>query len=440
MNQAQHNYDIVIVGGGFAGVAAAIAAAREKKKVLLLEQSGFLGGAPGNCLVNPFMRYSTILQKDGDSETLVLSQGLFTEICDRLRAIGGFDGQINVDLAFREECLKLVLDRMCAEAGVCVLLHSTLCEVRKEENRITEITCITKAGKLRFTAEIFIDATGDADLAVMADCPTVLGRAKDHLCQPMTLCFRMANVDMALFRKNRKMINPLYQEWKRSGKIRNPREDVLIFIHPVANMLHFNTTRVVKCNPVDPFDLTKAEMEAREQMFELVAFLKENIPGFEHAELAYSAPQIGVRESRMIEGKFVLTEQMLKETEFFSDAIACGNYDIDIHNPEGSGTSHYYFPDGSWYGIPYRCLLPQNAENLLVAGRCISATHEAQASIRIMPIVCTLGEAAGIAAAVCVSKNVVCANADVAEIQRKLRANGAFIDQMKDYYGSTEYK
>lgn len=243
----------------------------------------------------------------------------------------------------------------------------------------------------------------------------------------MTLCFRLANVDMDKFRRNREKINPLYQQLQAEGKIRNPRENVLIFFHPVKNMLHFNTTRVVKLNPTDPFHLTRAEMEAREQMFEMFAFLKENIEGFENADIAFSAPQIGVRESRMIDGEHLLTEEELKDCTKFDDAIAAGNYDIDIHNPEGAGTSHYYFGDGEYYTIPYRSLLPKNADNLLVAGRCISSTHEAQASYRIMPIVTTLGQAAGVAAAVSLKQNVLPKEADIREIQRILRENGAFL-------------
>ena len=162
-------------------------------------------------------------------------------------------------------------------------------------------------------------------------------------------------------------------------------------------------------------------------MFELFRFMKENIPGFENSEIAFSAPSIGVRESRMIDGLHVLTAEELKDCTIFPDAIAAGNYDIDIHNPEGSGTSHYYFPAGSYYTIPYRSLVPQGTDNLLVAGRCLSATHEAQASIRIMPICASTGEAAGVGAAVSHKSGTAVSEADIAEIQRILRKNGAFI-------------
>jgi len=287
---------------------------------------------------------------------------------------------------------------------------------------------VGKSGKMTMHAKCFIDCTGDADLAVMAGCPTHLGRPADNLCQPMTLCFRLANVDMEKFRANREKINPLYQKLQAEGRIRNPRENVLIFFHPVKNMLHFNTTRVIRLNPTDPFHLTRAEMEAREQMFEMYEFLKANIEGFENADIAFSAPQIGVRESRMIDGLHMLNEEELKACTKFDDAIAAGNYDIDIHNPEGSGTSHYYFPEGTWYTIPYRSLIPraEDCDNLLVGGRCISCDHEAQASIRIMPICATTGEAAGIGASVAIDGGTTVQNADTAKIQAILTETGAY--------------
>ena len=349
-------------------------------------------------------------------------QGIFAEIQQELIRLGAQQGNM-----FHEEYMKIVLDRMAIQAGVHVLLHVTLCDVEKEGETLRSVTVVGKSGKIRLGARYFIDCTGDADLAVMAGCPTRLGRDSDHLCQPMTLCFRVANVDMEKFRANRDKITPLYQKLQKEGKIRNPREDVLFFDTLHEDVLHFNTTRVIKLNPVDPFDLTKAEMEAREQMLEMFEMLKNNIPGFENADITMSGPQIGVRESRMIIGEHVLTVEELKACTRFPDAIAAGNYDVDIHSPDGAGTSHYYFKEGEYYTIPYRSLLPKEADNLLVAGRCISSTHEAQASYRIMPIVTTLGEAAGVAASVACKAGVNVKEADVGRIQQVLRENGAFL-------------
>lgn len=189
----------------------------------------------------------------------------------------------------------------------------------------------------------------------------------------------------------------------------------------------FYTTKIVKQNPTNMYDVTKTEIDAREQVYEIYAFLKENFEAFRESSIVMTAPEIGIRESRMIEGEYTLTAEDLVNLTQFDDAIALGNYDIDIHNPEGSGTSHYYFRKGEFYSIPYRSLIPRNSKNLLVTGRCISATHEAQASIRIMPIVCCLGQAAGEAVAVALKSQKNAREIDVKELQTQLQKNGAVI-------------
>lgn len=418
-------YDVIVVGGGFAGCAAALAAARNGCEVLVVEQAGALGGAANNCLVNPFMPNATKIHKEnGETERLELSRGIFAEICEKLKSMDAMNG-----ITFHEEYLKLILDDMLEEAGVDMLFHATLCEVNIENEKLESVTVITKNGKITFEAKQFIDCTGDADLAVMSGCPYHLGRPSDNLCQPMTLCFRIANVDEEEFftPESREKMQAVYKRWQEEGKTSNPRENILLFRTMVKGVVHFNTTRVVKRNPVDPFDVSWAEREARRQMYDIYRMLKEELPSFRNAQIISSAAWIGARESRMIDGEHLLNEEELKNCTVFPDAIAAGNYDIDIHNPEGSGTSHYYFPDGEYYTIPYRSLIPKGVNNLLVAGRCISSTHEAQASYRIMPIVCCLGEAAGAGMAVAVKNNCTPKEADIKEIQKILLDNGAFL-------------
>ena len=413
-------WDLIIVGGGLTGVAAAVSARRMgMEKVLIIEKAGFLGGAPGTCLINPFMPYYTTV----DGQRVDLSQGFFSELRHLLAELGGYEPGPEI---LHEEYLKIALDRLTRREGVQALFHAMLCGVEKEGETLAAVQAATKAGVLTFRGRYFIDCTGDADLAVLAGCPYHLGRP-DGLCQPMTLCFRIGNVDIPVYLRNRALMQQKYKEAQAAGRIKNPRENVLIFGTLVDGMLHFNTTRIVKHNPTDPFDVTEAEMLAREQMLEMYAFLRAEAPGFEHSQLVYSAGEIGARESRMIDGEYTLTQEDLVNCVKFEDAIAAGNYDIDIHNPEGSGTSHYYFPAGTWYTVPYRCLQPRNAENLLVAGRCISSTHEAQASYRIMPIVTTLGQAAGTAAAIAARQDISVKKIDTAELQRALKAHGAVI-------------
>ena len=387
------NYDVIVAGGGFSGASAAISAAREGARVLLIEKSNCLGGAAGNCQIFPFMPYWT--QDTASGGKLYLSRGIFREIVEKMRALGAMRG----DAEFLDEYLKLVLNRMALEAGVKLLFRSCLTSVELQGDRIQGVTVSNVSGQQTFHAACFVDATGDGQLACLAGVPYQLGRSRDSLCQPMTLCFRVANVDTEAFQKDRKRTAELYRQFRQEGKIKNCREDILAFPTMIEGVWHFNSTRICGKDPTDAWSLTEAEIEAREQVFELFDFLKEEVPAFAHAQLLSTASEIGVRESRKIEGEYLLTQEDLLACTRFEDAICTCNYDIDIHNPEGTGTSHYLFPAGAYYTIPYRCMLPRNRVNLLVTGRCISATHEAQASLRIMPTCACLGEAAGVAAA-----------------------------------------
>ena len=411
-------YDVIVVGGGFSGVGAAIAAAREGSSVLLVEKGNALGGAAVNCLVNPFMPYSTKI----NGISTELSSGIFKTICQRLERRNAMSGR-----SFLEEELKFVLNNMVIEAGVELLFHADIFAVHKNGENIEAISVATKSGVSRLTADYFIDATGDAQVAFLADCPTVLGREGDNLCQPMTLCFRVGNVDVEAFMKSRDVLKQAHRQALEAGELINPREDILVFKMPIPNVLHFNTTRVVKHDPTSPVDVTKAEIIAREQVYEIYEFMKKHADGLENSFLMMTAAEIGVRESRMIVGDYVLTEQDCRNCVKFDDGIAACNYDIDIHNPEGTGTSHYYFPAGEYYTIPYRSLIPKSAENLLVAGRCISSDHGAQASYRIMPVVCCIGEAAGSAVGLAVKQNCTVREVDVKELQNELKSNRAYI-------------
>ena len=412
-------YELVVVGGGFAGVAAAIAAARAGVDVLLVDKGNCLGGAAVNCLVSPFMPYSTVI----DGEHVVLSAGIFSEIIRRMDERHAMVGE----RYFLEEELKFVLNDMVLEAGVKLLFHAYIFKAEKRDGRITSISVATKSGETRIEADYFVDATGDAQLAYLADCPTTLGGEPDHLCQPMTLCFRVGNVDRDRFYASQPRWSKIHAQMLESGQLINPRENILVFHTPIPNVLHFNTTRVVKKNPTCPEDVTEAEVLARQQVQEVYELLKEHADGLENSYLMMTAAEIGVRESRMIVGDYVLTETDCKDCTRFEDAIAASNYEIDIHNPEGTGTSHYFFKPGEYYTIPYRCLIPKEATNLLVAGRCISSDHGAQASYRIMPNVCTLGEAAGSAMGLAVKEGKQVRDIDVRALQAELKKNGAFI-------------
>lgn len=412
-------YDIAVIGGGFAGTAAAIAAARGGAKVIIIEKSNALGGAATNCLVNPFMPYKTKI----NGEKTALSAGIFKELHQKLEARGAMKGE-----AFLEEELKYVMSETVAEEGVAILYHAFIFKANKDGNRISSVSVATKQGEIKIEASYFIDATGDAQLAFLADCPTMLGRKPDNLCQPMTLCFRVGNVDVDRFYQSKPQLDEAHKKALEAGELINPRENILVFKTPIKNVLHFNTTRVVKKNPTDPEDVTEAEILSRRQVYEIYEFMKKHADGLEDSFLMMTAAEIGVRESRMIIGEYVLTEKDCRTFTKFHDGIAACNYDIDIHNPEGAGTSHYYFPEGEFYTIPYRSLIPKGVSNMLVAGRCISSDHGAQASYRIMPTVCCIGEAAGTAMAMAHKDNADVRDVDADKLRELLKANGAFID------------
>ena len=412
-------YNLIVAGGGLAGVAAAIGAAREGLSVLLIEKSGCLGGAMSNSLVFPFMYYWT---DDSDSKNRkYLCKGIFAEMVERVKQ---YNSSCN-DTIFKPEYFKLVLDDMITEAKVDVLFHSAVFEVKSENRCIKSVSLTTVSGVLTIEADFFVDATGDGNLFTLAGCDYQLGRDGDGLCQPMTTCFRMCGVDIEQFQKDRNKLQELYKKYQQEGKITNPRENILVFTGIGDGVLHFNTTRIIKHDPTNPFDVSKAEIAARRQIHEMAAFLKENSTAFENSTVISIANDIGIRESRKLKGVHILTEEELKNLVEFEDAIALGNYDIDIHNPSGTGTSHYYFKSGEYYQIPYRSLLPKEYDNLLVAGRCISTTHEAQASIRIMPICACLGEAAGTAVSVAHKSGKTAHSVDINEVRKKLIENGA---------------
>ena len=408
------NYDLIVVGGGFAGVASAISAARQGLRVLLIEKSNCLGGTAANCLVNPFMpNYTHINGKQVD-----FSSGIFKEILKKLEERNALLWNSH----FSEEELKYILNEMMLENNVDLLFHAYLTRVHKQESTIKSIVLATIDGEITLDAKFFIDATGDGQLAFLSDCKYLLGREKDNLTQPMTLCFRIGNVDTDKFYKTIDKVQEEYKKAQEAGKITNPRENILVFSTPIKNVLHFNTTRVVKKNPTNPFEKTEAEIISRKQTHEIYDFLKNHAAGMENSFLMSTAFEIGVRESRKIIGEYVLTENDLLSCTKFDDGVVACNYDLDVHSPEGTGTSHHYFKEGEYYTIPYRAFIPKGINNMLISGRCISSDQGAQASFRIMPTVASIGEATGTAIGIAVRDKLDnVRNVDIKKLQKRLK-------------------
>ncbi len=415
MNQKilQQSWDVVVAGGGPGGVSAAAAAAKRGAKVLLVERYGYLGGMATAGLINPFMSYT--VKATGQN----IASGIFNEILDRLAARGGL-AQDRV--TFDDEQMKFVLDDMLEAYGVTSLLHSTVMGAEVQAGVVQALRITGKSGELRLVGKVFIDSTGDGDLAALAGCEVALGRDEDGFCQPMTLCFRVAGVDTGGETYHwdhplRLEIDRIYQEAKQSGTVTNPREDVLIFatLHP--DVLHFNTTRVIQKSGVDVFDLTEAERIGRKQVVEMVELLRRNVPAFKNAYLQKMAAHIGVRESRRVMGGYLLTAEEVLAGAKFPDGIARSVYPVDIHNPAGTGTVLKHLAEDAYYEIPFRCLVPRGMRNLLIGSRCISATHAAHSSLRVMPVVSGIGEAAGTAAAICAQRGIFVDELDGREVK-----------------------
>ena len=423
-----HEIDVLVVGGGNAGCAAALAAARHGARTLLVERYGFLGGTATASMVGPWMTFHS--GKDR------IVGGIAQEMVERLVAKGASPGHIHdasdyvpTITPFDPEVHKALLFEMMQESGVDLLLHAYVLDAIAAAGTVEGARFATVGGRREYRAAVTLDATADAYVAASAGVETQQGDERGRV-QPATLMFRMSHVDLAKtaayirahpdqMRTSLKAherttesltaVAGLYDLWHEAqsvGEITIPRELVSFFISPYADEVTVNMTRVTDIDPLDPDDLTRAEVEARLQVMKLSDFFRKRVPGFEKARIAATATQIGIRESRRIIGEYTLTREDVLESRHFDDAVARSAYPIDIHNPSGSGTTTHRLPPGGAYEIPYRCLVPKTVERLLVAGRCISTTHEALASTRLTPTVMTLGQAAGTAAALANNKGI----------------------------------
>ncbi|MGI6296303.1 MAG: FAD-dependent oxidoreductase [Armatimonadota bacterium] len=411
----QYTCDVLVSGGGPGGICAAVSAARNGADTMLVERYGYLGGMATAGLVFPFMtRYAGGVQ---------IIDGIFQELIERLDAKGGYGGPERSAM-FDAEAFKLVADEICLESGVKLLLHTMVDGVEVDSSLIKKAIIHNKSGEGSISANIFIDGTGDADLAYLAGAPCEKGRASDGLSQPMTLNFRMSGVDKSRM-PDREKITELYLKAREAGRIDCPRNDVLWFHTMRDDEIHFNTTRIICRDATNAEDLTQAEIESRRQAAQYADWLISDIPGFENAHLQMTAAQIGIRESRRVVGEYMLTADDLLSTRNFDDCIARGSYPVDIHDPDGGGTVLKHLAPGESYQIPYRSLVPKKIDNLLIAGRPISSTHEAHSAIRVMPIAAAIGEAAGAAAALCVKDGVSPRQLNTNKLRATLLAQGA---------------
>jgi hypothetical protein len=439
--------DVLVVGAGPAGIGAAICAARNGAKTFVFDSAGCVGGQATNGLVGPFM---TVY--DAKSEKQII-KGIFEEIVDRMIKIGGAIHPSEVRSGssragfylighdhvgpFDHEAFKLVASDMILEAGAELLLHTQFVDVLMEDDKIAGVIIANKDGMSIIRAKIIIDCTGDADVAARSGVKYELGRVEDGNMQPATLFFRVCNVDTerltAHIKEHEDEIRPFYgpfswlirekqEEW---GDV--PRAEVCLFESPEPGEYRLNVTRILDIDGTKAEDLTKAELEGLKQVHKVFDFMKKHAVGFENAKFMGAASTIGIRETRHIEGLYKLTVDDVKDCRVPDDTIAVMATNMDTHNKNDPGGTYYTLENGPYFGVPYPCLVAKGVNNLLVAGRAISADAMAGAAIRMIPCCLVFGQAAGTAAAHAVKDNKLPGAVDVKKLRETLKEQGAYL-------------
>lgn len=449
----QYSFDVVVVGGGATGIVAAMAAARSGARTAIVEYNGFVGGnvVPGL----PLLGYHN------NSGQLIV-KGIAYEIARDLQEMGAatefYMDPITSDvLGVDPHWFKYLVTKKLLDDGVEFFLHSMLTDTIVEDGTVKGVVIQNKEGTQILSAKAVIDCSGDGDAAVKAGADYVFGRPSDNKTQVSTLVFRIRNIDfkplLAYYRDNPTQIRPFemtedvvtklldqmegaevfvsgglqkFIEQAVAEGIKFPRANLVGVLLPKFNQMIVVTGRVENVNPNDNRSYSNAEVEGLLQVKESFDFMKKYAPGFENIELVDTAHQMGVRESRHIVGDYVLTGEDLIASKQFDDVVALGGYHLDIHSPDHKGLNTKKV---STYEIPFSCLVPKGIEGMLLAGRPISATHEAMSSTRVIPIQMAQAQAVGTAAAMSVQQGKKIRELDIRELQRRLIAQGAELGQ-----------
>ena len=443
--------DVVVCGGGPGGFAAAIAAARHGAKTVLIERYGFMGGLATAGLV------ARILGHTASSSHRPIVEGILRELIERMHAINGCPTWEEVlqdwGIRFDAEALKIVLDEMVTEAGVELLLHTYVADTVVDDGVIRAVLVENKSGRQAVAGRVFIDGTGDADVAVRAGAPTTHGRPFDRKPESMGSVFHLAGFEPVSEERAKELVEMVRSACEK-GCFRFYSVNFLGCNayhkdHTAANMTRFAGDSDVAA------DMTAAELSIRRDVWKLVRYLQQNVPEFRHCYVQQTSPQVGPRESRQIVGPYALTGEDVRKGAKFDDAIARGSWWIDIHCPRGEtypahlcvkecpkeaecpfwasehtrmlSRKELYPPDDDWYDIPYRSILSVGMPNLLSTGRCISATHEGMAGSRVMGTCIAIGQAAGTAAALSTAAGVAPGELDAGRVQDALRADGQLV-------------
>ncbi len=427
--------DVCVVGAGSAGSSAAIAAARGGASVLLIDRLPFLGGT-STAVLDTFYGFYT-----PGSQARKVVGGIGDDVITALRSLGPVIERPNTygagtGVTYLAEHLKVAWERLVTDSGARVLLHTTLQDADVRDGRVESVVVATRAGLGRIRATVFIDASGDADLCAFAGFGYETAGEIDP-AQTLTTTFRMVNVDLERRRTVSKAeFHVLMAEAAASGGYDLPRREGSDHITPVDGMVATIMTRLDSyrrdpdgriVNATDPWFLTEAEMAGRRQALEYVRFLVDMVPGYERASLVGFGTGIGVRETRRVYGDYRLTRDDVLSGRSFTDTVGLCGAPIEDHHG-GADTVWQYLPDGAAVGIPYRSLVARDAANVLVAGRCFSATHDAHASVRSMAQCMAMGQAAGSAAAMATRAALDPRDVAVEVLRDRLRADGAILE------------
>ncbi len=411
-------YDVIVAGGGPSGLAAAVSAARLGARTAVIEKNGVLGGNLTSGHVGPIM---------GSTDKGTMTE----EICDLLK-VGGPQKMHDVEWA------KMVLPRWVSDAGVDIYVQTQVADAIMKGNAICGLVIAGKNGLEEIYGDVVVDATGDGMAAYCAGAEYEMGRPGDKLVQPATLMFTLENVDTdrAVYCYGEVCSTPVhgmrYDEYciKAHEEGRLPENVSVVRLYPHVNEgeVLCNTTQANHTDGTDRKDLIRAELLLREQIVQVVDFLRRYIPGYEDCRLKDSADTMGIRETRRILGEYVLTDEDVLTGARFPDVVVHNaRFSVDIHNPTGGGQAEGRAKKTRPYDIPLRCLIPEKIDRMIVTGRCISGTHRAHASYRVMKIAIPLGQAAGIAAALSAKKNVLPRELPAGEVQKVLLDSGVIL-------------